>query len=139
MSHWRLLNVAPPPQVREHSVQDPHWLQLPSTWQPGTDWHRMTPASQELRCETTKRKEEDKASAHGGCFSALWTNHVMSVLYQFLQSLVMMSPGFTNCQSEPPGHTHDALLESVPVRVITISETENLLDRTLGVASADTE
>lgn len=34
--------------------------------------------------------------------------------YQFLQSVMMLSPGCANCQSNPPGHTHDVLVESRP-------------------------
>lgn len=51
------------------------------------------------------------------------------VLYQFLQSLMMLSPGFANCQSDPPGHTHDALLEYGPLNVITMSETKSRVIR----------
>lgn len=40
-----------------------------------------------------------------------WMNKSV-MLYQFLQSLMMLSPGFANCQSNPPGHTHDVLVES---------------------------
>ena len=41
------------------------------------------------------------------------SKHVL-YLYQFLQSLVMVSPGLIYSQSEGPGHTHDALLASLP-------------------------
>lgn len=46
------------------------------------------------------------------------------VLYQFLQSLMMLSPGFADCQSEPPGHAHDELLESGSENVGAVSERE---------------
>lgn len=42
--------------------------------------------------------------------------------YQFLQSLVMLSPGFATCQSEPPGHSHDALVESGSGNGVAVSE-----------------
>lgn len=35
---------------------------------------------------------------------------------------MMLSPGFATCQSEPPGHSHDALLESGPGNSVTVSE-----------------
>lgn len=33
-----------------------------------------------------------------------------------------LSPGFATCQSEPPGHSHDALLESGPGNSVAVSE-----------------
>lgn len=47
-----------------------------------------------------------------------------AVLYQFLQSLMMLSPGFADCQSEPPGHAHDALLESGSENVVAVSKSK---------------
>lgn len=44
--------------------------------------------------------------------------------YQFLQSLMMLSPGFATCQSEPPGHSHDALVESGSGSSVAVSERE---------------
>lgn len=46
------------------------------------------------------------------------------VLYQFLQSVMMLSPGFANCPSDSPGHTNDVLLESGLLTVIPTSETK---------------
>lgn len=59
LSHRRFLNLTPPPHESEHFVHGLHWLQPPSTWQPGSDTHNRTPASQELRkiMRRGKRKE----------------------------------------------------------------------------------
>lgn len=41
------------------------------------------------------------------------------MLYQFLQSSMILSPGLASCQSDPSFHTHDTLLECGPSNVIT--------------------
>ncbi len=126
LSHWRLLDLTPPPQGSEHSLQAPHWLQPPSTWQPGTDWHCRTPASHELGSS----KKDDNTQNKGKwktlflCMIFNYSYIYSVVLYQFLQSLMMLSPGFAVCQSDPPGHTHDTFLESRPPDVVSISSTK---------------
>lgn len=42
---------------------------------------------------------------------------------------MMLSPGFTNCQSDPLGHTHDALLESSPSNVTTVRMKHQLMNQ----------
>lgn len=51
------------------------------------------------------------------------------LFYQFLQSSTMRAPGFTNCQSDPLGHTHDALPESSPSNAITVRIKHQLINQ----------
>lgn len=59
LSHSRVRILAPPPHWAEHSDQGAHWPQLPSTWQPGTESHCRTPASQVLEKRIKKHTDTE--------------------------------------------------------------------------------
>ncbi len=59
LSHSRVRILAPPPHWAEQSDQGAHWPQLPSTWQPGTESHCRTPASQVLEKRIEKHTDTD--------------------------------------------------------------------------------
>lgn len=114
LSHWRVRTLTPPPQWAEHSDQGAHWLQLPSTEQPGSESHCRTPASHVLeRPQRTNYWSVSVPTCLHLQNKIIWhKRHV--IWYQLWQSVMTVSPGFACCQSDVPGHSQETFPVSIP-------------------------